>query len=87
MLGRRLFNYSDERTITPVRPGDYWQLEKTWHGMTPNGLLANLANHAVQENMDGTITVSPSILVNGGGVNPGESTWHGYLEAGVWREC
>jgi hypothetical protein len=47
----------------------------------PTGLCANLANHQVTENADGTITVSPSILVSDG---QGDS-WHGYLEKGIWR--
>jgi hypothetical protein len=38
---------------------------------------------------DGTITVAPSILANPQPDDPepgsGES-WHGFLEAGIWRE-
>lgn len=52
-----------------------------WWGCTPNGLLANLANHTVTEHEDGSISVSPSILVRQSGV--GE--WHGFLERGEWR--
>lgn len=63
-------------------PGDYGLVEGTWHALTPNGLLANLANHQVIELADGTITVTPSILVS----HPSGSIWHGYLERGVWRE-
>lgn len=37
-----------------------------------------LSDHTVTEHEDGTITVSPSILMPG--------FWHGYLERGVWRE-
>lgn len=54
-----------------------------WYATTPNGLGGNLGSHKVVEHEDGTITVSPSILVTGA---PDES-WHGYLERGVWREC
>jgi hypothetical protein len=39
----------------------------------------NLERHDVTVHDDKTITVSPSILVTGGG------EWHGYLERGVWR--
>ncbi|CAN5784593.1 hypothetical protein BH11GEM2_BH11GEM2_26430 [soil metagenome] len=63
---------------------DYAQLpDGTWHAATPNGLIGNLGNHQVTEHEDGTITVSPSILVS----TPGGSgaRWHGYLERGVWR--
>lgn len=66
-------------------PGDYGRGENgDWYGMTPNGLVAALARHTVLEHEDGTITVSPSILVRGGG-NLGGNEWHGYLERGVWR--
>lgn len=66
-----------EYTLT-VRDADAAHL---YYACTPNGLLANLARHTITENQDGTITVSPSILVNG------ESVWHGYLENGIWRGC
>ena len=67
--------------------GAYWRgTDGAWYGVTPNGLLGGLQNHDVTEHDDGTITVSPSILVQtsrrGAAV-----TWHGYLERGVWREC
>jgi len=65
-------------------PGDYY-LHPTagWLGMTPDGQLTGLRGHQVVEHEDGTITVSPSIMVNQG--RPDE--WHGYLERGVWRKC
>ena len=45
----------------------------------------DLINHKVTEHEDGTITVSPSILIQTG---PNMAwKWHGYLERGVWREC
>lgn len=39
--------------------------------------------HKVVEHEDGTITVSPSILIT----DWKYGTWHGFLEHGVWREC
>lgn len=75
MQGRRVQEY--EHT-----PGAYWKHDDKWYAVTPNGMLAGLANHAITEHEDGTITVSPSILVRG---HDGE--WHGYLERGVWRAC
>lgn len=63
--------------------GTYWKREGVWYGMTPNGMMANLANHDVTEHEDRTISVSPSILTRRGHA----SSWHGYLERGVWREC
>ena len=64
--------------------GDYMQhASGTWYAMTPNGYLANLAAHDVIEHEDGTITVSPSILVR----NHDGEQWHGFLDRGVWRAC
>jgi hypothetical protein len=71
-------------------PGAYWREGEWWMCCTPNGRIGSLANHQVTEHEDGTITVSPSILVyprprHG---DPDErSGWHGFLERGVWREC
>ena len=44
--------------------------------------MGNLSAHTVVEHEDGTITVSPSILVTG---HYGKQ-WHGYLERGIWRQ-
>lgn len=65
------------------QPGDYYLYpNQGWEGIAPNGARAALYGHAVTEHEDGTITVSPSILVGESGLS-----WHGYLERGVWREC
>lgn len=45
-------------------------------------LTANLSGHQVVEHEDGTITVSPSILIT---TYTGRQ-WHGFLTAGMWRE-
>lgn len=56
--------------------------ERVWKARTPNGHLANLAAHDVTEHDDGTITVSPSILVS----NPQEGElYHGFLVRGEWN--
>lgn len=47
--------------------------------------MGSLSAHEVMEHADGTITVSPSILITGEDGN-GAIRWHGYLENGVWRE-
>lgn len=60
----------------------FWKGE--WYGRTPNGLLCNLSGHTVTVHDDGSITVSPSILVSNG---QGGVMWHGFLERGVWKEC
>lgn len=43
--------------------------------------MGALSDHTVIEHEDGTITVSPSILMD-----HGAGGWHGYLEHGIWRE-
>lgn len=61
-----------------------------WGVITPDGRYGMLSIHTVREHEDGTISVLPgdgssnSILVSGG---PEGGQWHGYIYAGVWREC
>lgn len=79
MQGTRI----DAKDNPRFKAGEYGQIsDGTWYGCTPNGHACSLAKHTVTEHEDGTITVSPSILVSD---NSGE-LWHGYLEHGVWRE-
>lgn len=85
--GKRLAD--NELHDNPFRPTAYGRVlgiqkpgEWDWMGVTPDGLHANLSAHDVTEHEDGTITVSPSILVS-----DGQREWHGYLERGVWRKC
>ena len=81
MKGTR--KYVDETGELWLHEGDYGQDENgNWMGTSPNGHLGNLSNHDVTEHEDGTITVSPSILISDDQAEP----WHGYLERGVWRE-
>jgi hypothetical protein len=74
--------------IDPInyQPGEYGQRDGFWYCRTPNGLLGNISAHGITEHEDGTITVSPSILVRQG-TDPGSPSWHGFLERGEWREC
>lgn len=82
MQGQRI-EYPDGDGNWPPANGSYFK-GKTgdWFAMTPNGMYGNLSAHKVTEHDDGTITVSPSILVTGH-----DGSYHGYLEHGVWREC
>lgn len=41
-----------------------------------------LVGHNIVEHEDGTITVSPLMVIDHGA----RGTWHGFLERGVWRE-
>lgn len=85
--------------LTPIEgePDFLWRISQTtgaygtanrvdWFCTTPNGLFGNISKHTVTEHEDGTITVSPSILVTSGR-DARAPSWHGYLERGVWREC
>jgi len=82
MQGRRLPDGTDWSSA--IQPGDYWKHnDGEWYAETPTGLTANISGHTIVEHEDGTITVSPSILVNRDHPNG----WHGYLEKGIWRAC
>lgn len=75
------------RVVAP--PGAYMKVLRgdgttwCWYVRAPDGEVASIGfeAHAVTEFDDGTITVSPSIVM------PFGQRWHGFLEHGVWREC
>lgn len=78
MQGKRINAQDNPR----FAPGEYGIVsDGTWYACTPNGHLGNLADHTVTEHEDGTITVSPSILVS----DENGELWHGFLERGIWR--
>ncbi len=64
----------------------YWEDRGTWFVHLPPDWLATLAAHDVTEHEDGTITVSPSILVRQPG-GPKAGRRHGFLRRGVWEPC
>lgn len=88
MTGRRL----PDNTKT-FREGDYCKFigregKVTWMCRPPDCHLGNLGNHEVTEHEDGTITVSPSILIDAHERHDGSCPgWHGFLERGVWRSA
>ena len=64
----------------------YYKEHGIWWLYLPGCGTANLSNHQVTENEDGTITAFPSILTQGH--HQGEKTVvHGYLENGKWRDA
>jgi hypothetical protein len=66
----------------------YWKTDDSykWLLYLPGCGVGALTLHQVEEHEDGTITVSPSIRVNGH--DNGKSTErHGYINRGVWTEC
>lgn len=79
MIGRRR-----DVELYEMEPGEYGRVRSdgVWLCRAPNGYGGNLSRHEVVEHEDGTITVTPSILIRRG---QGEE-WHGFLERGVWRE-
>lgn len=82
--GRRIYPGEDGRLR--LAPGDYGfeviNGTAQWVARPPNTKIhaGSLADHEVTEHVDGTITVSPSILIEQSNI-----TWHGYLERGIWR--
>ncbi len=81
LVGERV--YPDKVGYLVMWPGCYGKTKDgVWMCFPPSDKVSmgSLANHEVTEHEDGTITVSPSILIEAEGV------WHGYLERGVWRE-
>lgn len=54
-----------------------------WIVRSPNGLHGTLKKHKVVEHEDGTITVSPSILITIPGRD--DLRYHGFLERGKWQ--
>jgi hypothetical protein len=84
MTGQRLPD--GEQNGIPPR-GAYWRDQRgAWMAVTPAGHLGDLSSHEVEEHDDGTITVSPSILVETSFAGRREG-WHGYLRRGTWSEC
>lgn len=69
-----------------LKEGEYGKhpIDGNWYARPPGAGMANLKNHQVTEHEDGTITVSPSILVTWS-LAEEKKSWHGFLERGVWR--
>ncbi len=84
---------------TYFKPGQYGKhpFDGHWYARVPHdnqfgeSLFCNLSKHDVTEHEDGTITVSPSILITSRRwiVERSEyepTRWHGYLHEGIWYE-
>ncbi|MCA9930205.1 MAG: hypothetical protein KC419_17100 [Anaerolineales bacterium] len=82
MQGKRVYPDKDGNLFLNKGEYGYDPAAKRWFACTPDGQMGNLGKHSVIEHDDGTITVSPSILVTSW--SAGE--WHGYLARGVWRQ-
>jgi hypothetical protein len=65
--------------------GEYGAIDGIWYCFPPGADIGNLSLHNVTEHDDGTITVSPSILITYRDEAGNRKQWHGFLECGVWR--
>ena len=75
--------YPKEDGTISFKEGEYGKDNRgVWRARPPGGHLGDLSGHEVEEHEDGTITVSPSILID-----DGRTQWHGYLRRGLWLEC
>lgn len=74
--------YPDDEGNLYLSDGDYGFNPKSerWQVRPPGFNAGSIPHHSVVEHDDGTITVSPSIVLV-----DGEDRWHGFLERGVWR--
>lgn len=94
MQGRRVDAEPNGPQAYPrLHAGEYGKdLDGLWYCVPPGkdpftfmGALGDgigLKGHKVVEHDDGTITVSPSILITSH-----LGSWHGFLERGIWREA
>lgn len=90
MKGTRVTTFGDLRETVGAymkdSEGIWWchvPVPASTTGKAAADAMGALSGHTITEHEDGTITASPSILMEhgqGGG-------WHGYLEHGEWREC
>jgi hypothetical protein len=80
MVGTRIYNWD----LDLLPPGGYAKDESgIWHCRAPvEGYYfgGNLRGHKVEEHKDGTISVTPSILIQ-----HYRGKWHGYLKNGNWE--
>ena len=84
MKGRRV--YPDKNGELHLKEGDYGYHPRAGWQCRPYGFhVGGIGGHDVVEHGDGTITVSPSILLTDFDTDGKTIQWHGYLEKGIWR--
>lgn len=80
MKGKRVHPNDNGQLL--LAEGEYGKDSRgIWHARPPGNHMGSLARHDVTEHEDGTITVTPSILID-----DGRNQWHGYLKRGIWTE-
>ena len=84
MVGRR--KELDENGNLNLAEGEYGKgRDGVWYARAPGSHMGNLGGHDVEEHEDGTITVTPSILIRTTKASGEEFVaFHGYLRRGVW---
>lgn len=83
-------DWCDGDRLQELEAGDYAKAsDGTWWVRVPNGVWARIKpkTHKIVEHADGTITVSPSILITQTVDGKTKQVWHGYLTKGIWKEC
>ncbi len=79
-MSRRYLN--DDGNLA-LGDSDYGQEPNgAWCVRPPGQHAGGIGQHTVEEHADGTITVTPSIVLHD---EDGNELWHGYLTKGVWR--
>jgi len=81
MKGTRVYLNEDNELL--LKEGEYGQgISGVWLCRPFKFYTGSLLRHDIIEHEDGTITVSPSILIQ-----YSNERWHGYLIKGIWTEC
>ncbi len=70
-----------------LKEGEYGQsVTGGWFARPPGCSMGDLSGHEVVEHEDGTITVTPSILIQDDDGKGGlKELWHGYLTRGEFK--
>lgn len=86
MTGKRVYPNAEGHLL--LGEGEYGRNanDGQWYARPPGNHTGCLAQHEVTEHEDGTITVSPSILVTSYDGDC-QIQWHGFLVRGEWRAC
>lgn len=83
IIGERI--YPDSEGNLWLKEGEYGKgTDGIWYAKAP-GLksgFGSLQNHQVTEHDDGTISVSPSIVMENH-----TGYFHGFLKNGIWNRC
>lgn len=88
--GRRVYPQEDGHLHLSEGDYGYDPIVGHWVVRPPGHNAGGIPHHGVIEHEDGTITVTPSIVLEDYESNQRDSlrvAWHGFLEHGIWREA